>query len=185
MGSLPPSTAPNTFLAAERASSGVIRPCSPSFIRRERPCLISSTTLHTLSGGNLQDSDGFTILPNGNYLINEGDATNLYDQYDPTTGNEISGTNIVDAPGTCSESTGVDTNGANLFFSCNFNSIEETDFAGNAIKNFSDPGGAWEDISLNQEAPIISPHSVPEPITLTLFGVGLAGAFGMRRKRKA
>jgi hypothetical protein len=148
--------------------------------------LISSTTLHTLSGGDLTNSDGFTILPDGNYLINRGDGDNSYDQYDPLTGMQIAGTNITNAPGTCSTSTGVDTDGTNLFFSCNTASIEETDFLGNAIKNFADPGGAWEDISLNQAAPKTPPGSVPEPITISLFGMGLAGMLAMRRrKRKA
>ena len=35
-------------------------------------------TLHTLSGGILTNSDGFTVLANGNWLINDGDADNSY-----------------------------------------------------------------------------------------------------------
>ncbi len=148
--------------------------------------LLSSVTLTDGSGGFLSDSDGFTILPNGNYLINEGDAINSYDQYDPVTGVRISGTNIQDAPNFCGSSTGVDTDGTHLFFSCNFNSVEETDFAGVAIQNFSDPGSGWEDISLNQAAPITPPGgSVPEPFTLSIFGAGLAGAVAMRRRKKS
>lgn len=46
-------------------------------------------TMHTGTG-----ADGFTILPNSNYLINQGDADNLYDQYNPTTGARIAGTNF-------------------------------------------------------------------------------------------
>jgi hypothetical protein len=150
--------------------------------------LISSVTLTNGSGADLTASDGFTILPNGNYLINEGDADNSYDQYNPITGVRIAGTNIADAPSVCGTSTGVDTDGTHLFFSCNFNSVEETDFTGAGIENFSDPGfaadGGWEDISLNQAAPITPPGTVPEPMTLSLFGAGIVGAFAMRRRKK-
>jgi hypothetical protein len=36
-------------------------------------------------------SDGFTVLPNGDFLINEGDSSPFYDEYDGTTGSYISG----------------------------------------------------------------------------------------------
>ena len=62
-------------------------------------------TLHTLSGGTLSNSDGFTVLANGNWLINDGDATNSYNQYDPTTGMEIPGPHVVasNGSGACAE----------------------------------------------------------------------------------
>jgi hypothetical protein len=87
-------------------------------------------TLHDLNGNVLTASDGFTVLSNGNWLINTGDAVNNYNQFDPTTGNEIAGTTIV-APG-CGSSTGVDTNGTSLFFDCNLNSIVQTDLNGSS-----------------------------------------------------
>ncbi len=59
-------------------------------------------------------ADRFTILSNGNYLINRSDGVNSYDQYNPLTGARIAGTNI-SAQG-CGTSTGVDTDGTHLFF---------------------------------------------------------------------
>lgn len=61
--------------------------------------------------------DGFTVLPNGNFLINEGDDDNTYDQYNPTTGAVIPGTTFT-SPG-ASFGTGVDTDGTSLFFHTN------------------------------------------------------------------
>ena len=119
--------------------------------------LLPPVTIATDAG-----ADGFTILPNGNYLINRGDATNSYDQYNPVTGARISGTNIV-APG-CSSATGVDTDGTHLFFDCNLNSIVETDLSGTLIHSFTLPGGfgVGEELSLveNFSPP---PPTVPEP----------------------
>ena len=50
------------------------------------------------------------MLSNGNWLINDGDAVNSYNQYDPTTGMEIAGTNVVahNGSGVCGSDTGVD-----------------------------------------------------------------------------
>ena len=136
-------------------------------------------TLTTLSGGNLSDSDGFTVLPNGNWLINDGDAVNSYNQYDPTTGAEIAGTNIIaPAPGggACGGATGVDNDGANLFFDCNFSTIVETDMAGNFITSVSNGSStvSGEDISLIQASPI-TPPTVPEPSTWAMMLIGFIG----------
>jgi hypothetical protein len=94
----------------------------------------------TIGGSAQPGSDGFTVLPNGNFLINNGDTSCTYNQYDPSTGANIEGTTIVIAPTTpippgfdgptC---TGVDTDGTSLFFLTNFNSITKTDMAGTYI----------------------------------------------------
>jgi len=143
-------------------------------------------TLTTLSGGNLSASDGFTVLPNGNWLINDDDAVNSYNQYDPTTGMEIAGTNIVaPAPGggACGNATGVDNDGTHLFFDCNFNTIVETDMAGNFITSVANGTSTGEDISLIQEAPITPPTTVPEPSTWAMMLVGFVGIGFMAYRR--
>jgi hypothetical protein len=128
------------------------------------------------------DADGFTILPNGNYLINRGDATNSYDQYDPATGARITGTNISAAG--CGSSTGVDTDGTHLFFDCNFSSIAETDMSGNLIQLFKEPGtfGAGENLSLVENFSPPAPN-VPEPSSIFLLGAGVLLASWKLRKK--
>ena len=128
-------------------------------------------------------ADGFTILSNGNYLINRGDAVNSYDQYDPTTGARIAGTNI--SAGGCGSSTGVDTDGTHLFFDCNFNSIAETDMNGTLINLFTEPGGfgQGENLSLVENFNPPPPNSVPEPSTFPLVGAFMAGVVFLVRRR--
>jgi hypothetical protein len=131
------------------------------------------------------DADGFTILPNGNYLINQGDAINSYDQYNPTTGARIPGTNI-SAPG-CGSATGVDTDGTHLFFDCDFNSVVETDLSGTLIHTFALPGafGGGEDLSLVQNFSPPPPNggTVPEPRNIAWLATSvLLLATVLRRK---
>lgn len=130
-------------------------------------------------------ADGFTILPNGNYLVNQGDGNPLYDQYNPVTGARIPGTTITSpCPGDGLISTGVDTNGTNLFFDCfNAAQIAESDMSGNLIHLFTPPGdfGSGEGLSLveNFNPP---PPGVPEPGTFELVGSGLLGLVAICRK---
>lgn len=95
-------------------------------------------------------SDGFTVLPNGNFLINNEDMSCTYSQYNPSTGASIPATAIVvPGGGLC---TGVDTDGASLFFQTNGNSLTQTTLAGAFIASVAVtpdlPPDLTEDISL-------------------------------------
>jgi hypothetical protein len=146
----------------------------------------SLVTLHMTNGSVLTGSDGFAILANGNWLINDGDTVNSYNQYNPLTGQEIPGTTVQahNASGVCASSTGVDTDGTNLFFDCNENSIVEDTLAGVFIAATSTlpNGNAGEDISLVQAAPVNPPSGAPEPASLSVLGAALVG-FGLLRRR--
>jgi hypothetical protein len=108
----------------------------------------------SISAPAAQDSDGFSVLPNGNFLINEGDGSTMYDQYDPTTGAVIPSTQIT-VPGAF-QSTGVENNGSSLFFQEQSDAttlndgFTETTLAGAFIANqlVSPPPNNCEDISL-------------------------------------
>ncbi len=100
----------------------------------------------SISAPAATDSDGFNILPNGNFLINEGDGIPVYDQYNPSTGAVIPATTIV-VPGAMS-STGVETDGISLFFQTDFDSFTQTTFAGTLIANQGVAPDQCEDISL-------------------------------------
>jgi hypothetical protein len=112
------------------------------------------------------DSDGFTVLPNGNFLINEGDDVNAYDQYNPTTGALISGPPIV-APVNPS-ATGVDTDGTSLFFHTNSggfnftnNELAQTTLAGAPIATVGIAADLCEDISVAQSVCFGAPGATP------------------------
>ncbi len=98
------------------------------------------------------DSDGFTVLPNGNFLINSGDASCEYNQYNGSTGALVNGTTInVPGGGSC---TGVDNDGTSLFFQTGFSGFTQTDMSGNltATQSVSGENQGIEDISLVQSA---------------------------------
>lgn len=108
----------------------------------------------SISAPAATDSDGFNVLPNGNFLINQGDGSTMYDQYNPTTGAVIPSTTIT-VPGAF-QSTGVENNGTSLFFQEQSDAtglvdgFTETTFAGTFIANtlVSPPPNNCEDISL-------------------------------------
>jgi len=150
----------------------------------------SPVTLHTTGGAILTDSDGFAILPNGNWLINTGDAVNSYNQFDPVTGMEIAGTTIqahTTGGVVCGSATGVDTDGTHLFFDCNFNSIVEDDLTGAfiAVTSTLPNGSGGEDISLVAAAPINPPSGAPEPASLSILGAALVGLGLLRRRQRS
>jgi hypothetical protein len=80
--------------------------------------ILSVTAIASGAGSASEDSDGFTVLPNGNFLINNFDTSCTYNQYSPSTGAKIAFTTIV-VPGGPTECTGVDTDGTSLFFLTN------------------------------------------------------------------
>jgi hypothetical protein len=135
-------------------------------------------------------ADGFTILPNGNYLINEGDGSELYDQYNPVTGARIAGTTINSNCGGGVDSTGVDTDGTHLFFDCTIPSIgiRETDLNGVLIHDFNVVGAQHlgEGLSLVENFTPPPPPGVPEPASIVMFGTtaALLGLLKLRRNRK-
>src|SRR5690242_13026329 len=102
----------------------------------------------SITGAASPSSDGFAVLPNGNYLINDGDANCTYNQYNGTTGTQVSGTTIT-VPGArfC---TGADTDGTSLFFETDLNGFTQTDMSGNLIAHTSVSGEnvGVEDISI-------------------------------------
>ena len=126
------------------------------------------------------DADGFVILPNGNFLMNSGDANPVYHQYSSVTGAEL-GLPAITVPG-AGESTGVDTDGSILVFHTDFNGFTITDLNGNLIRHISDGGDVIEDISLSGVHNLVT---IPEPASLALLGLGVpALAMWLRRRSK-
>ena len=122
----------------------------------------------TIAAPAISISDGFTVLRNGNFLINNNDGGCTYNQFNPSTGALMPATTIV-VPGAvfC---TGVETDGVSLFFATvrgPASSLTQTTLAGALIANRPisgiPVGSAIEDITL-----------VPEPVP-TLTGWGMIG----------
>ena len=127
-------------------------------------------------------ADGFTVLPNGNFLINNADESCTYNQYNPSTGALVPATTIVVPASMC---TGVDTDGTSLFFQTDFNSITKTalDGAVIAVVPVDGPGSCIperancvEDISVQKfeviSVPVdVRPESCPNPLNTNDQGV--------------
>ncbi len=133
--------------------------------------------------------DGFTVLPDGSFLGNLGDAVNVYTHWDALGNNTGGNFSVPD----CGSATGVDIapDGNSLYFMCDFGSFVHTDLLGTFIDSIPAPGaaGGWEDIAIQQQFICTSPDGclpgggeAPEPITLTLFGTGLVGLTATRRR---
>jgi hypothetical protein len=127
----------------------------------------------SISAPATPESNGFTVLPNGNFLINVGC---VYNQYNGSTGALVSGTTITVPEGVfCS---GVDTNGTSLFFHAD-SGITQTDMSGKFIARRAVSGevGGIEDISLVQhrlEGPEGNKSPVHWQLNAKKSAVGLA-----------
>ena len=102
----------------------------------------------TISGPVDVRSNGFTVLPNGNFLINSASfapRSCTYNQFNPSTGAVIPNTTITLKNTNCA---GVATNGVHLFFSTDFDSFTETDLTGSFIVTKAVTPNAIADISL-------------------------------------
>jgi hypothetical protein len=95
--------------------------------------------------GSDPDADGFAILPNGNFLINAGDASCSYTEYNSATGAATGNSFTVPNASTC---TGVETDGSSLYFETDFNSFTKTDLTGNSTSKTSVASNQVEDVAL-------------------------------------
>jgi hypothetical protein len=133
--------------------------------------------------------DGFTVLPDGSFIGNLGDAFNSYTHWSALGVQTGPGFTV---PG-CGSTTGVDIapDGLSLYFACNFNSFVQTDLTGlNVLGSISAPGGAWEDIAIQQQFICVGEqcthtNGVPAPPTLILLGVSVLGFAALRRRAAA
>ncbi|HEV2201437.1 MAG TPA: hypothetical protein VGR73_16585 [Bryobacteraceae bacterium] len=100
----------------------------------------------TIAAPASSTSDGFVVLPNGNFFINDTDSSCYYNQYNSTTGALISGTTIV-VPG-AGRCTGVDTDGTYLYFQTDFIGYTKTTMSGVLVAHVYAANDAVEDISL-------------------------------------
>jgi hypothetical protein len=86
--------------------------------------------------------DGFAVLPNGNFLMNDGDTSCIYREYSSVDGHLIG--NTINVPGFNGFCTGVDTDGTSLYFLTDFNSITRTNFLG-TMTGFNTISGTFDD----------------------------------------
>jgi len=136
-------------------------------------------------------SDGFTVLPNGNFLINNSDTSCTYNQYNPTTGALVSGLTITVSAASC---TGVTTDGTFLYFQTNFNSFTKTDLTGFVIatKTVTSPFtctpakvNCVEDIDVSACTTNVTPLRQDNPSwAMMKYDHSTSASFGSRREEK-
>src|SRR5207248_6516090 len=94
-----------------------------------------------ITGGAAPDSDGFTVLPNGNFLINNEDTDPLYLEFNGTTG-AATGVSFTVPGALLSTGVDIDPSGTSLYFATlEIDTLHEvlnsffthTDLAGNLI----------------------------------------------------
>jgi hypothetical protein len=90
-------------------------------------------------------ADGFVVLPDGNFLINSGDESCTYTEYDSPTGTPTGSSFTVPGANQC---TGVALNGQSLYFETDFDSFTQTDLTGNLITRTTVAPNLVEDIAV-------------------------------------
>ena len=84
---------------------------SPTIIYKLNPTTGAVLSSVTLTGGTLDsDGDGFTVMADGNFLLNQFDGGNVYQVYDSTTG-AYTGTSF-----TLHKATGATRSGTGAFY---------------------------------------------------------------------
>jgi hypothetical protein len=91
------------------------------------------------------DSDGFAVLPNGNFLVNTGEASCTFAEFDGSTGNATGTDFTVPDATTC---TGVDTDGTSLFIATDGDGFTRTSLTGTVLSTASVDPNLVQDIAL-------------------------------------